>query len=233
LRRTVEAEWLDALPAQDPAALGSRRDLDVLNRLMGHGAILRGLLNSRVNSNPPKRIVELGAGDGTLLLRLSKHLAAKWTGVEVLLLDSKPAATQDTLAAYGKLGWTARPIVKDVFAWLEEGNEMADIMLANLFLHQFSDKDLAKLLALASARTRLFVACEPRRARFPYVFSKLLGFIGCNRVTRHDAPLSVRAGFAGKELSALWPAGRDWRVQERPAHFFSHAFLAERTGDSH
>jgi hypothetical protein len=73
-----------------------------------------------------------------------------------------------------------------------------------------------------------FVAVEPRRSARGLLFSRLLGFIGCNRVTRHDAPISVRAGFAGQELSQLWPTGRDWSLQERPAGWFSHLFVAQR-----
>jgi hypothetical protein len=34
---------------------------------------------------------------------------------------------------------------------------------------------------------------------------KLLWLIGCNAVTRHDAAVSMRAGFIRQELSALWP----------------------------
>lgn len=99
-------------------------------------------------------------------------------------------------------------------------------MITNLFLHHFSKEELTRMMRLASARTRLFAACEPRRGRLPLMFSKLVGFIGCNAVTRHDAVLSVRAGFAGRELSAMWPANPQWRLQERSAGCFSHVFLA-------
>jgi hypothetical protein len=47
-------------------------------------------------------------------------------------------------------------------------------------------------------------------------------------VTRHDAVISVRAGFAGRELSALWPDRDRWLVIEGPAGRFSHRFVAQR-----
>jgi hypothetical protein len=56
----------------------------------------------------------------------------------------------------------------------------------------------------------------------------LLWAIGCNAVTRHDATVSVRAGFSGNELSALWPADSGWQLTERRAGFFSHVFVARR-----
>jgi hypothetical protein len=41
--------------------------------------------------------------------------------------------------------------------------------------------------------------------------------------------LSVRAGFSGNELSALWPADGGWQLTERRAGHFSHLFIARRT----
>ena len=51
-------------------------------------------------------------------------------------------------------------------------------------------------------------------------------FIGANDVKRHDAVVSVRAGFTGHELSALWQA--PWHLDERSAPPFSHVFVAQR-----
>ena len=88
------------------------------------------------------------------------------------------------------------------------GRKRADppeIVVANLFLHHFDDASLAGLFRVIAGRTRLFIAIEPRRALWPLFCSRLLWAIGCNRVTRHDAVVSVRAGFSGEELSALWP----------------------------
>ena len=93
MKRIVEAEWLDALPADDPGARGSRRDLKVLNRLMGHAGVLCRLMEPSVQTQPPKRIVDLGAGDGALMLRLARHFSRRWPRVEVLLVDCKPACT--------------------------------------------------------------------------------------------------------------------------------------------
>jgi hypothetical protein len=101
-------------------------------------------------------------------------------------------------------------------------------MIANLFLHHFTEGQLAGLLRGAARGTRTFIAVEPRRSSCSHCFSRLLWFIGCNRVTRHDAPISVRAGFTGQELSQLWPAGQVWSLEERPAGWFSHLFIAQR-----
>ena len=88
--------------------------------------------------------------------------------------------------------------------------------------------DLQHLRAAHEPERRGDSACEPRRSRFALRASRLLGLIGCNDVTRHDAAASVRAGFAGRELSALWPDEAGWQIDERPAAPFSHLFVARR-----
>ena len=57
---------------------------------------------------------------------------------------------------------------------------------------------------------------------------RFLWAIGCNDVSRHDAVASVRAGFSGRELCALWPGGRGWQLSEGSAWPFSHTFVARR-----
>ena len=106
-----------------------------------------------------------------------------------------------------------------------------DLIVANLFLHHFEGAPLAGLLAAAAARGDRFLACEPRRSRLALAASRLVGAIGANAVTREDAVLSVHAGFCGNEIAALWPSEAGWRIDERPAGWFSHCFVAERTTD--
>ena len=86
---------------------------------------------------------------------------------------------------------------------------------------------MAVLLREVSRQTRTFLACEPRRARPALVAASMLGLVGCNRVTVHDAAISVRAGFRDHELSAVWPRGAGWMLTEGNAGRFAHTFLAE------
>jgi SAM-dependent MidA family methyltransferase len=48
----------------------------------------------------PRRILELGAGDGTLLLRLARSFAPAWPEVELTLLDQHDLVSPDTRAAF-------------------------------------------------------------------------------------------------------------------------------------
>ena len=103
-----------------------------------------------------------------------------------------------------------------------------DVVTANLFLHHFMQEQLARLLAHVAQRTPLLVACEPRRTAPGLVASQLLWTIGCSDVTRHDAAVSVRAGFRGDELSELWSISSWVGICEDGAGLFTHCFVARR-----
>jgi len=225
--RSIEPEWLDGLPPDDPRALRSRRDLRRVNALMRNTAIVAGELKRNFPNRSPRVIAELGAGDGTLMLRLAERM--QWPGVHAVLLDQQDIVSTRTLAGFTALSWTAETATADVFEWLAQPQgRIFDVIVANLFLHHFDPARLQTLLSLAAQCTRVLIACEPRRARLALAGSRLLGIVGCNDVSRHDAIVSVRAGFAGCELSALWPAGPSWRLQERAQGVFSHCFVASR-----
>ncbi len=232
MRRLVEPEILDELPPTDPQANGSRADLRRLNYLMGHAGILSRAFGRRLPQSTTAgariRLVELGAGDGTLLLRLAREWSPLGVTADVTLLDRQQLVSEETHRSFAALDWSVECVAADVMNWLGQPGPRADVMFANLFLHHFPDEVLAVLLRGVAARTRRFIACEPRRSRFALNAARLLRLIGCNPVTRHDAVVSVRAGFGGRELSALWPAEAGWSLREHSAGWFSHCFVAGR-----
>jgi hypothetical protein len=225
--RRVEPEWLDELPPADPRARRSRRDLKRVNSLMSNARIVARELR-RALPQGARRIAEIGAGDGSFALALAQGLGAL-DGGEFTLLDRQRLVAPETLDGFSKRGCTAHAVEADVFDWLRHASTpVFDAMVANLFLHHFEPCRLAELLELVASRTRVFVACEPRRSGVALLGSRLLGLVGCNDVTRHDAVVSVRAGFRGRELAAMWPDSGSWILAERAQGLFSHAFVARR-----
>ena len=214
--RTVEPEWLDTLAPEDPRAQRSRRDLARLNAIMRNA----GVVARELRGPALARIAEIGAGDGAFAVRLAGQLRGNGSFV---LLDLQPAAVPAP-----RHGWRFEAVVRDAIAWLEDERAGPfDAIVANLFLHHFEDESLARLLAAIARRTPRFVACEPRRSALALGASRLVGFVGCNDVTRHDAVASVRAGFRGNEISRLWRTP-GWRLDEGSRGLFSHLFTASR-----
>jgi len=230
MQRRIEPELLDSLPPDDPRAIRSRKDLRRINAFMGNPKIIAHELRGMFNGASPKDIVDIGAGDGLLMLGVAKEISHKCNGPTVRFVDRQSIVSQQTLAALQTLGWRGVVSQADILDWLaQSAGEQTDVMIANLFLHHFTDAQLSKLLTAISSRVRTFIAVEPRRWRWALFFSGLVPFIGCSSVTRHDALASVRAGFAERELSKLWPPSDAWSLEERPANWCSHLFVAKRT----
>jgi len=228
LERCVEPELLDQLPVTDLGAVGSRRDLMRINVIMGHDRMMARNLMAHT-ANRPRVLLDIGAGDGTFMLRVARRLSRHWLDCRLILLDRHDVVRAETRAAFGDLGWAVETVSADVFDFFGGGNGLkADIVTANLFLHHFDDAPLSRLMSMIAQRSPLFLACEPRRDALARIGSRLLGAIGCNGITLHDAAASVRAGFRGGELSALWPRSSGWIVRERAAGCFSHSFAAWR-----
>jgi hypothetical protein len=227
--RSLQAEWLDALPAADPRAVGSRRDLRRINALMGNASLMARAVRTAASPGVPRRIVDLGAGDGALLLRWVRRMPSLVPGSEVVLVDRCDVADAGVLKALSARGLRPRRVQADGLEWLRAQPAEAGMwVLANLFLHHLTAESLRSLFGILAEKADLCCVCEPRRNRWSLGASKMLGLLGANAVTRHDAAISVRAGFQDGELSALWPADPRWRLREYRAGLFSHLFLAQR-----
>lgn len=238
--RIVAPETLDSLAVDNPAAMRSRRDLRRVHRAMGTRSIvvhgLKGMTAAR-RQTVPLRVLELGAGDGSLMLGVARALGSTWPQVELTLLDAQALVDRETIERYAGVGWKVVSQVVDVLDWAADTDDSLlagragsrwDLIIANLFLHHFEGAQFAALLGAIAARTHCFFACEPRRGWLALAGSHMVGAIGANKVTRKDAVLSVHAGFCGDEISALWPAqGVDWQIREYSASFFSHCFFAQ------
>jgi len=230
--RQLEPEWLDFLPNSDLRAQRSRSDLRRLNRLMGHARIARAILRPLKTEARPLRLTEIGAGDGSFLLSVAGGLGRKWGGTRAILVDRLTLLTDEMSRAFCNLGWAVQARTCDVLDWCDEPDRHSSpVTLANLFLHHLDSESLRRLLAVLAGRSSCFIAIEPRRSLLSLCFSKLVGLIGCNEVTRHDAPASVRAGFRQNELTRLWPRSSEWKMREGRVGAFSHLFVARRLPD--
>jgi hypothetical protein len=127
-----------------------------------------------------------------------------------MLVDRQRLLSPGTKAEFGALSWHVEFLEMDVSDWLQRPHP------------EDSDTPVVR-----GHQTGFFLAYEPQRVNFSLCAAALPGFIGCNDVSRHDAKISVRAGFAGSELSALWPVDEGWRLMERQATLFSHCFVAQ------
>lgn len=191
MSRIVVPEILDELPPADPAAIRSRRDLRLINKLMGGQ---RWILNELSKMEGVAKVIELGAGDGELCNRIKQSLPA----CEVAALDIVPRPQ----SVRGDVSW----ISQSVLDFDDYGAEC--IVIANLFIHHLQDDELALLgEKLKGVRGVLFA--EPYRSEVALYMSKVVvPFV--NYVTRHDMPVSIRAGFTKEETAQLLGSKLVW-----------------------
>lgn len=105
-----------------------------------------------------------------------------------------------------RIEWQARDLLAgDAFP--------GGVLVANMFLHHFKGPQLKRLGGMCRS-FRVLVFNEPDRSRLALFWSTLLlPFVG--RVTRHDMPASIRAGFRKGELPVmLGLSPDDWHVAE-------------------
>ncbi len=227
--RVLTPELLDSLPSNDPAAQASRRDLRRLHPLLGQIGLWTRWFAEKFPARPPASLADLGAGDGSLLGTVLLRAYPKGGhGARIFFVDRQPVVPESTLAHLRRCNWLPTVMATDIFEWAEEGPPM-EAALANLFLHHFDNPGITRLFSALARKTSSLAAAEPRRSHLAFLATQTLGLMGCHPVTRHDARVSVEAGFRGSELSALWPAS-GWTLRERSAGPFTHFFSAYKNG---
>lgn len=210
--RRLEPELLDTLRADDPDAIRSRRELALINTLMGNHRWLVSRLAELVKAGD--HIVELGAGDARLARQCTGLLpACRWTAV-----DRMPSPPDWP----GQPGWTwhrgnlldARPVAE------------ATLVVANLVLHHFTNEELATL-GRRFAGARLLLTREPARRHAWRRFGLYPFALG--RVTRHDMAVSIRAGFQKGELATrLQLTNAEWAALETETLLGAHTLTASK-----
>lgn len=194
IRRVLTPEILDHLDFRDPEAVRSRSDLRLINALMGNVRWVRRTLAGRSLAGG---IVEIGAGEG----RLCRALARRFPGIPVSGIDRLPRPSGLPEA----VSW----IRGDLLVELPE--ICADVLAGVMILHHFSDDELIAIgKCLGGIRGLCF--CEPWRSEWSLALGRgMAPFTG--RVTRHDMPASIRAGFVPGELPLLLGLA-DWKIEE-------------------
>ena len=184
--RIVQAELLDSLPHDHPDARQNRRDLRVINALMGN---YRWLLRTLAAcAAPGESILEIGAGTG----ELAHNVRNRGWQVDGLDLWPKPGI------------WPAGSCWHRTDLRKFAGFGSYDAIYGNLIFHQFVDADLAAIGARLQSRTRLILASEPERRQSSQTLFRLVApLLGANRISLHDGDVSIAAGFQGDELPLL------------------------------
>jgi SAM-dependent methyltransferase len=204
--RSDRTEILDA-EGHDPAELAANfRDIQRVNGLLGGTSTILRHLPRLLAAIPPERsvtILDLATGSADIPLAISRWATRQGRDVSIVASDESEAIlalarnqTGDqpdiTVRRYDAL---AVPLPDGQF----------DIVLCSLSLHHFAPDDAVQVLREMNRLARTgFILNDLCRSRLGYVAAWIASRLTTrNRLTRHDAPLSVLRAYTPSELEAL------------------------------
>lgn len=187
--RYIEPELLDDEAPERAAA--SLRDLVRINRLLGGHRVLLDALRRCFRPDEAFTMLDVGAASGDAARLVREHFPR----VRVTSVDYR----------FTHLDPRSGPcVVGDAFA-LPFRARAFDVVYCGLFLHHFADSQVTALLRSFGEIARGYViANDLERHVLPYYFLPATRWLlGWDRITLHDGPISVQAGFTGEELQRL------------------------------
>ncbi len=199
MRRVVALELMDdpGVDARDLAA--NFDDIERANRYFGGTRPVVAAVFAR----DAQRVLDVGCGSADIPRALVRAARARGRTLDVVALDTSEAVLAIARArtpaafpiAYVRADGGALPFDDGAF----------DIATCNLALHHFEPSAAVALLRelrRVSALTPL--VCDLVRSRIGYVAAELFArVLAKNRLSKHDAPLSMRRAYVPSEALAL------------------------------
>ena len=207
MKRVESEELLDEHDAPREDMERSLRDLRFINRYCGGIRIYRSL----VRLFQPASVLDIGTGTSDLLEAVP-HVRTR------IGLDFKI----DHLL-YERDDSSIRRVVGDAHN-LPFRDGAVDLVTSSHFFHHFSPDENAGILRESLRVSRKGVAVNDTRRHYaPLLFVLLLGALRLvGRITRFDAPASVRQGYTlseAREIAAK--AGAKWKVVRKMPYRFA------------
>ena len=204
--RRLRAELLDLDNISFEEARKSLKDVRRVNKyLSGYRVLLRyaGQFLRDHKENRPFTILDLATGSGDQPVALAKlarnfKVPVKITAIDInckMLKCARIITDPFPEIALVQCDILSLPFCSDSF----------DMVVNSLSLHHFTRKNAVKILhAMLSLSRCGFIINDLRRSRVAYISIFLLTRLFTkNRLTRHDAPVSVMNAFTSEEIRAL------------------------------
>ena len=202
--RTRRPERMDAPEATDAEIGASLRFLGRLNRFLGGVGPVVDRLEAWTRDLPADRpiaVLDLGTGDAALPRAIARWARATGRRVRIVALEPHPTTLAHARRASGD--WPEIRLVRADARRPPFAARSFDFAVASLLLHHLSDLELLKVLAaMGRIAPRGVVWSDLLRGPVPRL-ATWLGTRLAPPVVRHDARVSVEAGFSPEEVAAI------------------------------
>jgi ubiquinone/menaquinone biosynthesis C-methylase UbiE len=187
LKRVDVEELLDEHDAPREDVERSLRDLRRINRFLGGRSIYRRLLR-RVDG--ARSVIDVGAGTADNLAATDARLRiAVDFKIDHLLYQRNPRV---------------HCVVGDASSLPFRASSVDAVTSAHFFHHFSEDENLSILREALRVARKGVIVNDTRRHYLPLLFVRLLGALRLvGRITRFDAPASVRRGYTTREVTVL------------------------------
>ena len=189
------------------------RDIERANRFLGGLTAVRVALRSF----EPATILDVGCGSGDIGFALVRDARRRGGALHVTCLDASPEVLE---IARRRQQNSALSFVRGDGSVLPFGDASFDVVMCNLTLHHCDPPAALALLRELRRVARVApLVTDLRRSRAAWAGASILAALCTrNRLTRHDAPLSVLRAYTPREaLQLAREAGwRDPRVKLAP-----------------
>lgn len=205
-RLTDAVELLDG-PLDDPAELaGNLRDLRRINRRLGGIDVTAGAIEALAAHRDELTMLDIGTGGADIPVALIERARDRGRRLRVVGIDSRPEVLAAAVRATPAIATTdgLELHVGDGRA-LRYPDRSFDVAHASMVLHHLERTDAAALLREMGRVSRLGVVINDlQRSRPGWIGAWLIGHVLTrNRLTRHDAPLSVRRAYRVTEVADM------------------------------
>lgn len=218
MKRVVTPELLDTDSGTPAEIAGSLADLRLINRWFGGAATTSAMVEHvarKVNATTLS-FLEVAAGSGDVPEVARQQLQHRGLQLETTLLDR----------AHSHLKNGKRAVVGDALA-LPFADGSFDLIGCCLFAHHLSPEQLKGFVVEALRVCRVAVLINDLIRHPLHVALIYAGYpLYRSRLTRHDAPASVRAAYTREEMRGLLQQTAAARVEIRRHYLFRMAAIA-------
>jgi ubiquinone/menaquinone biosynthesis C-methylase UbiE len=212
MKRVATTELLDndsGTPAEVEASLG---DLQRINRLFGGVATTADMVDrvARSTKRSSFSLLEVAAGSGYVPETARHRLERRGLHLQVTVLDRVPSHLSN-----------GHPAVAGDALALPFRDASFDLVSCNLFAHHLSPQEVVKFVDEALRICRVAVLINDLVRHLLHMSLVYAGMpLYRSRLTRHDAPASVRQAYTTAEMKTLLAQSRAARVEIHRHYLF-------------
>jgi ubiquinone/menaquinone biosynthesis C-methylase UbiE len=226
MKRAVTAELLDTDSGSPAEVANSLADLRRINRWFGGITTTQAMIETVADRLDVKSLalLEVAAGSGDVPRIAAERLKARGIQLEITLLDRAASHLKTDAANNGHS--RIRSVVADAIALPFPDNSF-DLVDCGLFAHHLSPEQVVQFVneGLRVCRTAVLINDLVRSLlHLTFVYA---GFpLYRSRLTRHDAPASVRQAYTVEEMRGLLKKTKAAKTEIQTRYLFRMGAIA-------